>query len=66
MEFEEILGLSVKLPVSHVGLIGLVITCLFLFSYSLEMVSKESPELVNSTQMLWHKQTCNPEHAGTR
>lgn len=48
MEFEEILGFFVKLFVSYVGLIGLVIICLFLFLYFLEMVFKESLEFVNS------------------
>lgn len=58
MEFGETPGLSTKLPVSHVGLIGLVITCLFSFLYSLERVSVQCPQMLSSAQMPRHKQTC--------
>lgn len=65
MEFEETPGFSTKLPVSHVGFRGLVITCLFLFLNSPEVVLVQSPEILSSTQMLPQKQTCmvdTPEH----
>lgn len=57
MEFGETPGLYTKLPVSHVGLISLIITCLFSFLYSLKRVSVQCPQMLSSTQMLWHKET---------
>lgn len=46
MESEETPGLPTKLPINHVGLTGLVITCLVLFSQSLGMVSVQSPKIL--------------------